>query len=247
VKAVALTDEERAIYEWQMWIPELGEEGQRKLKGGTALVSRCGGLGGPVALSLAAAGIGRLVIAHGGNVKPSDLNRQILMTHDWIGKPRIESIERRLQEFNPRLVIEAVPENVSEANVSRLVNEADVVFDCAPLFSERFLMNREAVRQGKPMIEAAIYGMEGQVTTIIPRQTPCLACLYPEMPPQWKRQFPVIGAVPAMLAQVAALEGIKVLTGFGKTLAGTLLYCDMMNLSFQNIPIARRPDCQVCG
>jgi molybdopterin/thiamine biosynthesis adenylyltransferase len=246
-KRLTLTDEERAIYEWQIWVPGLGESGQEKLKGATALVSRCGGLGGPLALSLAAAGIGKLIIAHGGNVKPSDLNRQILMTHDWVGKPRIESIERRLREFNPKMSIEAVPENISETNVARLVSKADIVFDCAPLFTERFLMNREAVRQGKPMIEAGIYAMEGQVTTIIPGKTPCLACIYPEVPPQWKRQFPVIGAVPALMAQIAAMEGIKLLTGLGDTLAGTLLYCDTATMSFQRIPIMRRADCPVCG
>lgn len=247
MEPVRLTDRERAIYEWQIWLPALGEAGQEKLKGATALVSRCGGLGGPLALSLAAAGIGRLVIAHGGNVRLSDLNRQILMTDDWVGKPRAESIARRLREFNPRTVVEVVAENVSEANVGRLVGEADIVFDCAPLFEERFLMNREAVRQGKPMVEAGIYGMEGQVTVILPGKTPCLACLYPEKPPHWKRQFPVLGAVPAMIGQMAALEGVKLLAGMGQSLAGVLLYCDTLSMSFQRIPIQRRPDCPVCG
>ncbi len=96
IQSKKLTDEERAIYEWQMWVPGYGEAGQEKLKGATALISRCGGLGSPVAQELAAAGIGKLVIAHGGNVKHSDLNRQILMTYDWLGKPRVESAMRRL-------------------------------------------------------------------------------------------------------------------------------------------------------
>ena len=242
-----LTDHERAVYEWQMWVPDYGEAGQQKLKAATALVSRCGGLGGPLCYSLAAAGIGKLVIAHGGNVKPSDLNRQITMTHDCLGKPRAESAARRLREMNPRLEVEAVTENVNETNAAELVGKADVVFDCAPLFSERFLMNRECVRQGVPMVEAAMFDMEGQVTTILPGETPCLACLYGEDPPRWKRQFPVFGAVSALAASIAALEGIKLLADFGQTLAGTLLYYDARNMSFQRIPIARRPDCPVCG
>src|SRR5215213_11564048 len=103
-----LTAEERATYEWQMWVPGFGEEGQRRLKGASVLVSRVGGLGGAAAQYLAAAGVGRLVLAHAGVVKPSDLNRQTLMTHDSLGKPRIECAARRLRELNPRLEVEAV-------------------------------------------------------------------------------------------------------------------------------------------
>jgi len=242
-----LTPEERAVYEWQIWVPGFGEAGQEKLKGASALVSRCGGLGGPLAQSLAAAGVGRLVIAHDGDLKPSDLNRQILQTADHVGKPRIDSIVRRLKALNPRVEVEGVAENVSDENAARLVGKVDIVFDCAPLFAERFAMNRECVRQGKPLVEAAMFSLEGQVTTIIPGKTPCLACLYPETPPEWKRQFPVIGAVSALAAQIAAMEGIKLLAGIGKPLAGELLYYDTASMTFQKIPVARRPDCPVCG
>ena len=247
MKPLPLNDEDRAVYEWQMWIDGLGEAGQERLKGATALVSRCGGLGGPLCYHLVSAGIGRLIIAHAGNVKESDLNRQILMTHDWLGKPRVESAKRRLLELNPRVEIVAVPENIGEDNVDALVEDADIVFDCAPLFSERFAMNRACVEQGKPMVEAAMFDMEGQVTTIIPGGTPCLACLYPEDPPGWKREFPVLGAVSAIAAAIAALEGVKVIAGFGQTLAGTILYYDSRHMTFQRIPAVRRPDCRVCG
>jgi len=243
----ALNEEERATYEWQMWIDGLGETGQRRLKGATALVSRCGGLGGPLCYHLASAGIGGLIIAHAGTVQPSDLNRQILMTHDGLGQSRVESAKRRLLELNPRLRVEAVSENITEANAGALVGRADIVFDCAPVFAERFAMNRACVQQGKPMIEAGMFEMEGQVTTIIPEETPCLACLYPEEPPAWKRQFPVLGAVSAMAAAIAAVEGIKLIAGFGKTLAGTLLYYDSRDMTFQRIPAVRRPGCAVCG
>ena len=246
-KRIPLTDQERAIYEWQIWVPGFGEAGQERLKGASVLVSRVGGLGSVVAYELAAAGVGRLILAHAGNVKPSDLNRQLLMTHDWIGKPRVESAARRLRELNPHLEIEAVPENISEENAARLVGEADVVVDCAPLFNERFAMNREAVRQGKPLVECAMYDLEAQITTIFPGQTPCLACLYPENPPAWKRQFPVFGAVSGTIGCVGAMEAIKVIAEFGKTLAGELLVCDLREMAFRKCKIFRNRNCPVCG
>ena len=193
-----LTDEERATYEWQMWVPDFGEEGQRRLKASSALISRVGGVGGTVACYLAAAGIGRLVLAHAGNVRPSDLNRQILMTHAALGTPRVACAARRLSELNPRMEIEAVPENISEENAAALVSKVDLVVDCAPLFSERFALNRQAVRLGKPMVECAMYELEAQITAILPRRSACLACLFREEPPAWKRQFPVFGAVAGM-------------------------------------------------
>lgn len=245
--SVPLTQEERDTYEWQIRVRDFGEAGQRKLKSASALVSRVGGLGGPLALELAVAGIGRLVLAHGGNVKPGDLNRQVLMTHDWLGKPRVECAARRLREINPRLEIVTVPENVSEENASGLVEQVDIVFDCAPLFEERFAMNRQCVLQNKPMIECAMYDLEGQVTTIIPGQTPCLACIYPEKPDTWKRQFPVFGAVSGLAGCVGAMEGIKLLAGFGELLTGRMLYYDAREMRFDRLRVARRPDCPVCG
>ena len=243
----SLTNEEIATYEWQMWVPEFGETGQRKLKAATVLISRCGGVGGAVAYELAAAGVGRLILAHGGVLKPADLNRQLLMTHDWIGKPRIESAARRLRELNPRLVVEAVPENISESNVERLVREADLVVDCAPVFPERYLMNREAVRQNKPLVECSMYEMEAHLTTIIPGLTPCLACLYPETPVHWKRQFPVFGAVSGTVGCLGAMEAIKVLSGIGESLAGRLLTCDLKTMHFRTVRIRRLEECKVCG
>ncbi|MCX5661124.1 MAG: HesA/MoeB/ThiF family protein [Planctomycetota bacterium] len=242
-----LTDDERQTYEWQLWVRGFGEEGQRKLKASTALVTRLGGLGGVVATQLAAAGVGRLILAHGGNLKPSDLNRQTLMTHDHLGKPRIDSAARRLRELNPRLEIRAVEENVSPQNADSLVAQADIVFDCAPLFSERYALNRAVVAAKKPMIDAAVFNLEGQIATIIPGETACLACLYPEEPAAWKRQFPIFGAVASTAASIAAMEGIKLLTGLGTTLAGQMLYFDLGNMRFDRLPAPRRADCAVCG
>lgn len=243
----SLTDVERQVYEWQLWVDGFGEAGQRRLKNAAVLVSRAGGVGGMVALELAAAGVGKIILAHAGNLKPSDLNRQILMTHDWLGRPRVECAAQRLRALNPRLEIVAVPENLSEANAARLVGQADLVVDCAPLFTERFLMNREAVRQRKPMVECAMYELEAHLTTILPGQTPCLACLYPEPPPDWRRQFPVFGAVAGTVGCLAAMEAIKLLSGLGEPLSGRLLTCDLRTMKFRTVKTLRRQDCRVCG
>jgi molybdopterin-synthase adenylyltransferase len=242
-----LSEAEKRIYEWQMWVPGFGEAGQRKLKGASVLISRCGGVGGAVALELAAAGLGRLVLAHAGNLKPSDLNRQILMTHDWVGKPRVACAARRLRELNPRAEIVEVPENLSPANAQRLVGQVDLVVDCAPLFEERFLMNAEAVRQRKPMVECAMYDLETRLTTFLPGTTPCLACLSPETPPHWTRQFPVFGAVSGVAGCLGAMEVVKVLTGLGEPLLGKLLVCNLRTMTGRILAIKRDPYCRVCG
>ncbi len=242
-----LSERDRAIYEWQLDVPDFGEAGQLKLRNSTALVSRCGGLGGPLAFSLAAAGFGKLILAHGGNLRPDDLNRQILMRHEKLGKPRVESMSETLAAFNPGVEVETIPENINPTNAVELVGKSDIVFGAAPLFEERFLLNQECVRQKKPLIDCAMFNLEGHVIPIQPAQTACLACLYPEIPPHWKRRFPVLGAVSALAANIGAMEGIKLLTGMGIANAGRMIYFDTRTMQFQHITLKRRPDCQVCG
>lgn len=247
ITPITLSREELAIYEWQLSVPDVGVAGQERLKGASVLISRVGGLGGVVAYELAAAGVGRLLLAHGGTIHPADLNRQLLMTHDGIGKPRLEVAVPRLRELNPYIEIEAVSEQVSEENAMRLVGQVDLVIDCAPLFSERFAMNRAAVLLGKPMIECAMYELEAQLTTIIPGSTPCLACLYPEAPPAWTRQFPVFGAVSGTVGCLAAMEAIKLITGIGEFLTNKLLLMDLRTMAFRRTSIYRNHECAVCG
>ena len=243
----ALTDHERAVYEWQMWVPDFGELGQRRLKSASVMISRLGGVGGLVAYQLAAAGVGRLVLAHAGNVRPSDLNRQLLMTHDGLGQPRMQSICRRLRDLNPRLEIVGVGENVSTANVLDLASQADLIVDCAPLFEERFAMNHAAILQRKPLIECAMYELETQITSIQPGETPCLRCLTPQPPTSWKRQFPVFGAVSGTVACLAAMEVIKVIAGIGEPLWGRLLRMDLRTMTTQELRVSRRADCPACS
>lgn len=244
---MSLTAEERAIYEWQMWVPGVGEEGQLKLKNARVLISRVGGLGGLVALELAAAGVGKLVLAHGGVLQPSDLNRQLLQTHDHIGKLRIDSIVRRLKDLNPRCEIIGVPENASEANADALVAQADIVVDAAPMFQERLALNAAAFRAGKSMVECAMHTLEASVTTFVPGQTGCLACYIPEVPPTWKRQFPVFGAVSGAAACIGAMEVIKLITGIGTPLQGELLSMNLDTMQFRKVRLPKWADCAVCG
>lgn len=243
----SLTDDERAIYEWQLWVDGFGEEGQLRLKNATVLVSRVGGVGGTVAHQLAAAGVGRLLLAHAGELRANDLNRQLLMSHAGLGQSRVEQAAERLRGYNPHVEVVPIAENISAANVDRLVKEADVIASCAPLFQERLLLNRAAVEQGKPLVDCAMYELEAQLTTILPGRGPCLACLYPEEPAAWKRQFPVFGAVAGAIASLGAMEVIKVLAGLGEPLAGKMLLCDLADMSFRTIQLNRNDACPVCG
>jgi molybdopterin/thiamine biosynthesis adenylyltransferase len=245
--SMELTPDEKLRYQWQLWVRDFGEEGQRRLKGASVLVSRIGGVGGAAAMQLAAAGIGRLVLAHAGNLRLDDLNRQLLMTTDGLGRPRVESAKRSLRALNPLVELEMVPENISEENAAKLVARCDAVVAAAPLFTERLLLNREAVRQNKPLVDCAMYDLEGRLTTIMPGRTPCLACLYPEPPAHWKRQFPVFSAIASTVGSLAAMEIVKLVAGLGEPLAGRLLTFDLRDMSFRTISIARRPDCAVCG
>ncbi len=244
---LSLDDDDRAIYEWQLWVAGFGEAGQARLKSSSVLVSRIGGVGGALALHLAAAGVGKLVLAHAGDLRPSDLNRQILMSHAGLGTPRLDQAIRRLREFNPRLEIEGLAENVSESNAARLVRTVDVVASCAPLFPERMLMNREAVRQRKPLVDCAMFEMDAQLLTVLPGRSACLHCLYPTPPAAWKRQFPVFGAVAGAIGALGAMEVIKVLAGLGESLADRLLLCDLAGMNFRKVAVSRNPACPTCG
>lgn len=242
----ALTEEERETYQWQIWTKGFGEEGQRRLKNSTVLISRCGGLGSVVAYELAAAGVGRMIIAHGGNVKPSDLNRQLLMTHDWLGKPRIETVERRLLDLNPRLEIVPVAANLDDRLAEQLVPEADVCVGAAPLFEERFALNDACVRHDKPLVNCAMYDTEATISTFPAGGRPCLRCVTPNVPEYWKREFPVFGATSGAVACLGAMEVIKLLSGFGKTLDRRFLHFDTRDMTFNEFSLDNVKPCQLC-
>ncbi|MBD2519580.1 HesA/MoeB/ThiF family protein [Nostoc sp. FACHB-973] len=232
-----------------MRIEGFGLESQCRLKAATVMISRVGGVGGAVAMNLASAGVGRLVIAHGGRIVPEYLNRWHLVLPSDVDRPCTEVFVERLKAINPDMDVIAIPENINEDNVADLVSKADLVVDGAPLFEERYLMNQEVVRQGKPLVMGAVYSTQCYVTTIMPGETPCLACIYPEKPDYWTniKVFPVIGPVAVTVGSMVAMEAIKVLTGFGHPLKNILWYSDLETNVVQRLRINRQPDCPICG
>jgi len=254
---LALTENERARY--LRHLPLLTEGGQERLRQATALITRCGGVGGTAALYLAAAGIGRLIMVHEGNTTWSNLNRQILQTYDWVGKPRILKVRESLHRLNPDVEIVAIAEPFTEALGDELAPNTDVLLSCTPVWQERIALNAVAVRHRKPLVEAAMNGMEGTLTVIMPGETPCLRCLYPEDPTDdwWDAwSFPVLGAVAGITGCFAAIEAIKVVlrhgtrdTGHrvGEPLTNRLLAFDTANHAYRVVKVRRLPDCPVCG
>ncbi len=252
---VALTENERARY--LRHIPLVTEEGQERLRQGTALITRCGGVGGAAALYLAAAGIGRLIIVHEGNTTPSNLNRMILQTHDWVGKPRIVKIRESIHRLNPDVELVTVAEPFTETLGRELAPQVDVLLACTPVWQERIALNAVAVALRKPMVDAAMNGMEGTLTVIVPGETPCLRCLYPEDPTEdwWDPWgFPVLGAVAGITGCFAAIEAIKLIVGsavtnhrLGAPLTHQMLLYDTATHTYRTVKVRRRSNCPVCG
>jgi len=245
-----LTEIDLKRFARQMTLPGFGRAAQEKLKNSTALITRCGGLGGPVALYLAAAGIGRLILAHAGDLALEDMNRMILQPAENVGRPRMDKIVESIARFNPAVEVVPVRQFLDSTAVARpLVAQADVVCDATPSFQERYALNESAVREGKPMVEAAMNAMESHLTVLDPRRgTPCLRCLYPSPPPSWQVYgFPVLGAVAGSLGCLAAIEAIKLLTGFGQPLLGKMLVYDAEVNLYQQVELTRDANCPVCG
>jgi molybdopterin/thiamine biosynthesis adenylyltransferase/molybdopterin converting factor small subunit len=244
-----LSSDEAARYARQLRIAGFGESGQQRLKDATVMISRCGGVGGTAAINLAIAGVGKLVLAHGGDVVPDYLNRWVWAGPQDIGQPCVEVLARHIAKLNPNVEIVSRAAQVSESNVEELVKSADLVIDGAPLFEERYLMHAEAVKQRKPLVMGAMYSTEGYVTTVVPGETPCLKCLYPSKPDYWTniQVFPAIGPGPIIVGSMCAMEAIKVVSGFGKPLKNALWRFDLENCFVQTLKIRRRPDCEFCG
>jgi molybdopterin/thiamine biosynthesis adenylyltransferase len=243
----SLTPTELDRYRRQIMLPGFGDEAQQRLKQSTVLVTGVGGLGGTAALYLAVAGVGRLILLRGGELRRDDMNRQILMTDDWVGQPRVFKAKETLLAINPDIQVDAVCDYVTADNVDELVRSADVTLDCAHNFVERDLLNAASVRWGKPMVEAAMNDMEAYLTTIVPGLTPCLSCIFPEKPDWDKRGFGVLGAVSGTLACLTALEAIKLLTGFGQPLFNQLLTMDLGRAEFAKRRPYHDPNCPVCS
>ncbi len=226
----------------------LGTEGQRKLNDSTVFIAGIGGLGGTAAIYLAAAGIGKLIIAHEGQISLPDLNRQILMDNSKVGETRIDCAVESLKRINPEVCVEAYPERIHYERAKIWVQSADIVIDARYDFPERYELNRLCVDYGKPMVEAAMYGMEISLTTIVPGKTPCLACIYPDQNHPWEPLgFPVLGATSGIAGCLAAIESIKLISGIGTPYANKLYRIDTLNFSAYSVSIKRNSNCNCCS
>jgi molybdopterin-synthase adenylyltransferase len=235
-------------YRRQLMLHGFTADHQQRLGKSTALVAGIGGLGGTAALYLAAAGIGRLILAHAGNLTLSNMNRQILMKHKGIGKSRVAQAKKTIRELNPDVEIEVFDERITNTGVQAPLRTAQLALSARPNFIERRTLNRACVEKGIPMVEAAMNGMEGYLFDVLPGATPCSHCVYPEDDPDWEELgFPVLGAVSGMLGCMMALEAIKLLTGYGKPLLSEMLVFNTLDMEFRKVRIPRNELCEVCG
>ena len=240
-----LTLDEQLRYERQIGPGVLTKEGQRRLKTATALVTRAGGVGGPAALSLVLAGVGRVIIAHPGELETPDLNRQLLGSELGLGGSRAAQFAAHLRSMNSFVTVEAIDHEPDDDEADQLAHRVDIVLSCAADFGQRLRLNRAAHSAGVPFIDAAQWGMTGSLLVSNGRTTPCLACAYPETPP-FEASFPVVGAIAATMGNLAALEAIKILAGVGRPMWGRLLIVDGFRGETRRVRLRCREDCPVC-
>jgi molybdopterin/thiamine biosynthesis adenylyltransferase len=241
-----LTKKEKERYNRQIIIHGFGEAGQEKLKKARVLVAGAGGLGSPVAIYLATAGIGTIRIVDHDTVELSNLNRQVLHWEENTGERKADSAAAKLGKLNPEITIETVMETITEANVSRLVGDSDLIVDAMDNLPTRYLLNQTAIEKGIPFFHGAVYGFEGRAMTVIPGKTACLNCLYHGLTVP-REKLPVIGVTPAVIGCIQATEVIKYLTGLGELLTDRLLNYDGLTMRFTEFKINRDPNCEHCG
>lgn len=237
------TDIER--YDRQIRSQFLGREGQARLKQSHVVVAGAGGLGCPAATYLACAGVGHITIIDDGLVELTNLNRQFLHWDEDIGQQKAASATAKLVRLNPAIQITPVARRITRSNARRLIKGARVVIDAMDNFQARAIINRACVAEQIPLIHGGVWGLCGQVTTIVPGVTPCLACIYPRRP-QSQSIFPVLGVTPGMIATIQAVEAIKIIAGFGRTLAGRMLLINEATMDFAFRELTRNPACPVC-
>jgi len=239
-----LTEEEKQRYDRQLRIQGFGVEGQKKLRQARVLIAGIGGLGTLISTYLGVAGVGSLRIVDKDIVELSNLNRQILHWTGDVGKDKVRSAEEKLQKMNPHIQIEAIVDTITEENILELVAGCDLILDGMDNYPTRYVLNRAALERGIPFMHGSIYGVEGMATTIIPGETACLRCIFPEPPPP--ATFPVLGIAPGVIGCLQALEAIKYITGIGKLLTNRLLVFDGFDLKFREVNLKRNPDCPDC-
>lgn len=246
-----LTRDEILRYSRHLLIPEVGLEGQRRLKGSSALVVGTGGLGSPVALYLAAAGLGRIGLVDFDVVESSNLQRQVIHGTGALGKRKVESARDRLLDLNPEVQVDVYDEPFTSQNAMRIAGDYDIMLDGTDNFPTRYLTNDVAVFLGKPNVYASIYRFDGQVSVFDAKRGPCYRCLFPEPPPPGLvpscAEGGVLGVLPGTIGTIQATEALKVLLGIGAPLIGRLLLYDALDMSVEFVKLKKNPKCRVCG
>jgi len=239
------SEEELKRYHRQMLMEGWGTETQKRLKDSTIFIAGAGGLGSPVSIYLAVAGVGNIRICDFDSPDWSNLNRQILHNHSRIGINKAVSAKQTLEELNPDISVLAFTEKITADNVDLLVGDSDLIVDCMDNFPTRYILNDCAIRKGIPLVFGSIWGMEGRLSFIKSPETPCLRCIYPDSPPQ--EVFPVVGATPGVIGTLQALEVVKYLTGIGENLKGRLLVWNGSKVEFKTFRAYKDPECPSCS
>jgi len=238
-----LTEKELDRYDRQIRL--LGEDGQERLKDAKVFIAGAGGLGSPISIYLAAAGVGRIILVDKDTVALSNLNRQILHWEKDIDRKKAISAKEKLTEINRDIIIEAKSETIAEDNASDLVADSDLIIDALDNFATRYRLNKVALEKDIPFLHGAINGFHGQATTVIPGKCACLRCIFREAPPP--SIFPVLGVTPGIIGLIQATEAIKYIVGVGDLLSGKLLLWDGLTFQTEIVQVERNINCQDCG
>ena len=247
----ALTADELSRYSRHLILPDVGVDGQRRLKAGRVLLVGAGGLGSPVALYLAAAGVGTLGVVDFDVVEASNLQRQIIHGTGDVGRPKLDSARDRIRDVNPAVHVEPYETRLTSANAMEIVRPYDLVVDGTDNFATRYLTNDVCVLLGKRNVYGSIFRFEGQASVFADADGPCYRCLFPEPPPPGLvpscAEGGVLGVLPGIVGAIQANEAIKLLLGIGEPLIGRLLLIDALRMSFRAMALRRDPTCPACG
>ena len=249
---MAFTNEQLERYSRHIILKEIGVKGQKKLLNAKVLIIGAGGLGAPAALYLAAAGVGTIGIADADVVDLSNLQRQVIHTTEDIGKKKVESAAETMRQINPDITVKTYYEFVTSDNILELIKDYDFILDGTDNFPAKFLINDACVMAKKPLSHAGIIRFKGQLTTIIPGQSPCYRCIFKDLPPKDAipscKEAGVIGAMGGVIGSLQALEAVKYITGVGDLLTGYLLTYDALTMNFHKIKLPPRgKGCAVCS
>lgn len=245
------TDQQIERYSRHIILKEVGGKGQKKLLDGKVMVIGAGGLGAPIALYLAAAGVGTIGIADADVVDLSNLQRQVIHFTPDVGKPKVESAREKMEAINPDVRVRTYQEWISAANIARIIADYDFVIDGTDNFAAKFLVNDACVLAGTPYSHGGILQFDGQTLTVKPGESPCYRCIFPAPPP--KDVIPtcaragVIGVLPGVLGTIQATEAIKYLLGQGDLLTSRLLTYNALRMRFREVPVKKSARCPVCG